>query len=192
MNMETEKQNPHFAEYVKTKRNQQANNGVFYINEIFTPDMMEYILHGIHSAQQDDNIKEIKIYINSNGGCVYSLLTLVDEIAKSNKPVRTIVLGKAFSAGAMLLLSGTEGKRQANKHSAILIHEVSSWIGYNTNTAIKDRSKWSDSLNKTLARIIKERTNMTKEDIAKYMESNRDIFITAKQALKYGIIDEII
>ena len=106
--------------------------------------------------------------------------------------IKTIALGKAYSAGCFLLLSGTKGNRFAYKHTKILVHEAGTNIYYNKNSQIQENAKHLNITNNQIKDILKDTTKMTKKDISKYMDSNKDIFITSKQALKFGIIDKIL
>jgi ATP-dependent Clp protease, protease subunit len=167
-------------------------NGVFFINSNFTDELLEYLFLDIEKAIKDKNIDKVKIYINSNGGSATTLFPLVDLIGKSEKSVETIVLGKAYSAGAFLLLSGTDGHRFAYENSDILLHEVASDGGYTKVSQAVENAKHSEIINKKIIDILKKKTKMTSNQIASYMFSNKDIFIDSKTALKYGVIDKII
>lgn len=173
-------------------REESEKEGVLIINYLFDQVMMEHTAFKLIKMAGNKAIDEIKIYINSNGGEVSALLPLIDIIDSIKKPVRTIVMGKAYSCGALLLICGHKGYREAYKNSDILIHEVASDRGYAKNSQIQHDAKYIQRLNLLLAKIIKERTKMKDAEIKKYMESNSDIFITAKDALKYGLIDKII
>lgn len=165
--------------------------GIFFINDNFTDELLEYLYLDLEKAGKDKNIKEIKIYINSNGGVVSTLFPLIDWIETCDKPVSTIVLGKAYSCGFVLLLCGTKGHRKAYNNSEILIHEVSGHA-WGKSSQVKEDSKNLERINKKIKEIIKEKSKMTAEQIDKFMDSNKDIFISAKTALRYGIIDKII
>lgn len=167
-------------------------DGILIINYLFDQVMMEHTAFKLIKMAGNKAIDEIKIYINSNGGEVSALLPLIDIIDSINKPVRTIVMGKAYSCGALLLICGHKGYREAYKNADILIHEVASDRGYAKNSQIQHDAKYIQRLNLLLAKIIKERTKMKEAEVKKYMESNSDIFITAKDALRYGLIDKII
>ncbi len=176
-------------------RNELEGKGKIILNTSFDSNTMENIFFKIQKAAEDNNIKEIQIFINSNGGNVDALMPLVDLIDsfKDKKIIKTIVLGKAFSAGAMLLLCGHKGQRFAYAHSEILIHEVASGTNkYCKNSQMQLDAKWLARTNELLADLIKQRTKMSSKDIAKFMNSNTDEFISAQQALKFGIIDKIL
>lgn len=169
---------------------ENKNKGVFFVNCEFNDELLEYLYLDIEAAIKDKNIEEIKIYINSNGGSVTTFFSLYDLLKSTDKKIITTVLGKAYSAGAMLLLSGTE--RCAYKHSSILLHEVASEFGYKKNSQMKEEAYHLEMINKQLVEIVKNNTKMKEKEISRFFESNKDIFITSSQALKFGIIDKIL
>jgi len=178
-------------ENVKTSINNKKK-GIFFINSNFTDELLEYLFLDVQNALNDNNIKEITFYINSNGGEVTTLLPLYDLIKATEKNVKTVVLGKAFSAGAMLLLSGTKGKRYAYENSVILLHEVATNFGYNKNSQTQEDAKFMNDINLRLRAMVGVNSKMTSDQLDKYFNSNKDIYITAKQALRFGIIDKIV
>jgi len=178
-------------ESISKRRKELLTKGIIIINEDFTDILYERVFFDIVQCMEDNNIPQIAIYINSHGGQVDALLPLVDIIAGSDKPIKTIVTGKAYSAGCMLLLCGHKGHRFALKHSQILMHEVASGADGKI-TQMKEDVKRVDELNKLLIDIIKKNTKMKAPEIDKFMNSNLDTFITANQALKFGIIDKIL
>lgn len=173
-------------------RQQALNRGELFLNQDFTDEMMESMLYDLNRVACDKNVDVITIFINSNGGATSALFPLVDWIERCPKPVSTVVLGKAYSAGAMLLLAGSKGYRKANKRSFILLHEVANCRGYTKASQAEEDAKHLKMQNAKMKQLIKDRTKMSKTQIALYMDSNKDISMDAKQALKYGIIDQIL
>lgn len=176
---------------IDTERNNKARAGIIVINQEFTPTLMEWVLYSLKGAEHNRLVDEVEIYINSNGGEVTALLPMIDLIDNMKKPVKTIVLGKAYSCGALLLLCGHKGKRAAYKNSEILLHEVAGGTIAKASQMVHDVVR-IQRFNQLAFQFIRERTKMTEQQIGKFMDSNQDIFITAKEALAYGIIDEII
>ena len=176
----------------KKVRQDNEKKGQLIVNTLFTDELMEYIVFKLLSFESDRNIDNIMLYINSHGGEVHSLLPIVDAIDASRKPVATVCLGYAYSAAAMLLMSGTKGYRFAMKNSRILIHEVSMYFDYQKNTQIQIDAEELKTLNEKLVEIIKSKTKMKDRDIKRYMNSNIDECMSAEQALHFGIIDKII
>ncbi len=133
--------------------------------------------------------EDIYLYINSPGGSVTSGLAIYDTMNYIKSDVRTIVIGMAASMGAFLLSSGTKGKRSALKNAEVMIHQVLGGAsGQATDIKIHAEHilKIKDKLNKILA----DNTNQNLNKIIKDCE--RDNFMSADEALDYGLIDEII
>ncbi len=134
----------------------------------------------------------IPIQIDSFGGQVYSLLGMLDAMAATKKPLATFVESKAMSCGAVLLSAGTPGLRFASKNSTILIHEVSAdSIGKNTD--LQADANEAARLNGMLLEILAKNSNKPKNFYADMIHAanNADLFITPKEAVKYGLIDKI-
>ena len=136
-----------------------------------------------------DPDKDIHLYINSPGGSVTATLAIYDTIQYIKADVRTICVGQAASGGALLLASGTKGKRMSLPHARILIHQPLGEAGGQASD-IDIQAKEILRLKDELAEILAKHTGKSKEVISK--NSDRDFFMSAEEAKKYGIIDEII
>jgi ATP-dependent Clp protease, protease subunit len=139
--------------------------------------------------EADNPEKDISIYINSPGGLTTAGFAILDTMELIKPDVSTICIGMAASFGAMLLLSGTKGKRYALPNSEIMIHQpLGGARGQATEIEISARRilKLREQLNK----MISERTGQPVEKIAR--DTDRDYFMTAEEALEYGIIDKIV
>ena len=136
-----------------------------------------------------DSAKDIDIYINSPGGSVTSGLAIYDTMNFIKCDVSTICIGMAASMGAFLLAAGTKGKRLALPHSEIMIHQPSGGAQGQCSD-IKIRADLLLRTRDTLNRILAERTGKPVEVIER--DTERDNFMTAEQALEYGLIDRII
>ncbi len=137
-------------------------------------------------AQDPD--KDICFYINSPGGCVTAGMAIFDTMNYIKCDVSTICIGMAASMGAFLLAAGTKGKRIALPNSEIMIHQpLGGAKGQATDIKIQAELilRTRDNLN----RILAENTGKTIEQVAK--DTERDNFMTAQQALEYGLIDKI-
>ena len=137
---------------------------------------------------QDPN-KDISLYINSPGGVVTAGLSIYDTMQYIKCDVSTICMGMAASMGSFLLAAGAKGKRYALPNSEIMIHQPSGGAqGQATDIMIHANhiQKTTDRLNKILA----ERTGQPLEVIAQ--DTERDNFMSAEEALEYGLIDKII
>lgn len=137
----------------------------------------------------EDNKKPIKLYINSPGGSVYDGLAIIDTMNYIEPDVETIGIGLQASMGAMLLSSGTKGKRFALPNSRIMIHQPSSGTeGKITDQEIMLRE--GVFLKKRLAEIFAKNTGKKLEQVEKDMD--RDYWMSVEEAKAYGIIDKII
>ena len=133
--------------------------------------------------------KEIKMYINSPGGSVTDGMAIYDTMQYISCPVSTIALGLAASMGAFLLAAGEKGRRFALPHTEILIHQpLGGAVGQATEIDIAARHiiKTRSVLNG----ILSERCNQSLEVIER--NTDRDNWMTAKEALDFGIIDQIV
>lgn len=139
--------------------------------------------------QSEDAKKDIFFYINSPGGSVYDALAIFDTMQYITNDVQTVGIGVQASAAAFLLSSGTKGKRFALPNATVMIHQPSSGTrGKVTDQEIDLRE--SLRIKKLLEGIMAENTGQKPEKIHDDME--RDKWLTAPEAKKYGIIDEII
>lgn len=138
-----------------------------------------------------DNIekKDIKMHINTGGGSVLAGLGMIDVMRYINSDVETINTGMAASMGAMLLSSGTKGKRASLNFSKTMIHQVSSGA---SGTVMDNRinNMESEKYNFILFKMIAENTGKDVFDILEI--ANRDKWFNSKEALEFGLIDEVI
>jgi len=134
--------------------------------------------------------EEIQIYIDSPGGSVYSGLGLLDVMDYVTPDIVTINTGLAASMAAVVLCSGAKGKRKSLKRSRTMIHQPLSYAGYAQASDLEIEAKEINSLKKELYEIISEKTGQTYDKVHK--DSDRDYWMTAQEAKKYGMIDEII
>ncbi len=133
--------------------------------------------------------KDISLYINSPGGSTSAGFAIFDTMEYISPDVRTICTGMAASFGAMLLLAGTKGKRMALPNSEIMIHQpLGGARGQATDLEIS--AKRIVKLRRHLNEIISERTGIPLEQVE--VDTDRDYFMTAEEALEYGIIDRIV
>ena len=139
--------------------------------------------------ESQDATKDISLYINSPGGSVTAGMAIFDTMRYIKCDVSTICMGLAASMGAFLLSSGAKGKRFALPHSEIMIHQpLGAAQGQATEILIRaDHIKRTRS---TLNEILAANTGRSLEEIER--DTERDNFMTAEQALEYGLIDKII
>lgn len=136
-----------------------------------------------------DPDKEISLYINSPGGSVTAGLAIYDTIQYIKCDVSTICMGMAASMGAFLLAAGAKGKRYALPNAEIMIHQPSGGA-QGQATDIQIQAERILQTKKSLNTILAERTGQPYEVICK--DTERDNFMTAQQAMEYGLIDKVI
>lgn len=136
-----------------------------------------------------DSRKDIQIYLNTPGGSVYAGLGIYDTMQYISPDVATICTGIAASMGAVLLCAGQDGKRTALKHSRVLIHQpMGGADGQASDIEITAREILK--LKKELYEVIAKHSKQDYEKIWK--DSDRDYWMTAQEALEYGMIDEVL
>jgi ATP-dependent Clp protease protease subunit len=137
----------------------------------------------------EDPKKEIKLYINSPGGSVIDGLAIIDTMNHIKNDVSTICVGIAASMGAMILSFGAKGKRYALPNSEVMIHQPLG--GYEGQASdIEIRTKHILKTKETLAKMISKNSGQPIAKVEKDMD--RDFFMTADEAKKYGIVDKVI
>lgn len=162
---------------------------------IFLSDEIDSDVCNIIKAQllylESESDEDIKIYIDSPGGSVYSGLGLLDVMDFVTPDIVTINTGLAASMGAVILCSGAKGKRRALKRSRTMIHQPMSYGGYVQQASdMEIEAKEINSLKKELYEIISDRSGQSYDRVSK--DGDRDYWMTAIDAKKYGMIDEIV
>ena len=165
------------------------NDRVVFLGEDVNAHTANLVVAQLLFLAHEDPKKDIKLYINSPGGSVYDGLAIIDTMNYISPDVQTIGIGLQASMGAMLLACGAKGKRSVLPNSRIMIHQPSSGTeGKITDQEIMLRE--GVFLKKRLAEIFAERTGKPLAQVEKDMD--RDNWMSAEEAKKYGIIDEII
>jgi ATP-dependent Clp protease protease subunit len=157
-----------------------------------TTDSANLIIAQLLFLEAEDPEKEINLYINSPGGMVTAGLAVYDTMQYIRSPITTICMGMAMSFGAVLLTAGTKGKRFALPNSRIMIHQpLISGGGINGQaTEIEIEAKEIGDTKRRLNEIIARHTGQTADKIAH--DSERNFYLSAEDAKKYGLIDEVI
>jgi len=133
--------------------------------------------------------KEISLYINSPGGSISSGMAIYDTMQFIKPNVSTLCIGMAASMGAFLLQAGAKGKRFALPNSTVMIHQpLGGFQGQASDIEI--HAKYILSLRERLYKLMSEHTGRTVEEIAR--DSERDNFLTAGEAVEYGLIDQVL
>lgn len=164
---------------------------IIFMGEDVNPTSASLVIAQLLFLESEDPDKEIFLYINSPGGSITDGMAIVDTMNYIKCPVSTICVGMAASMGAVLLACGEKGKRFALPNAEILIHQP--LIGGHgisgQATEIKIHADHMVRTREKLNKILSERTGQTLETIEK--DTERDNYMTAQEALTYGLIDGI-
>lgn len=134
--------------------------------------------------------RDITLLINSPGGMVSSGLAIYDAMRHLKCDVATVCMGRAASMGAFLLSAGTKGKRCSMENSSIMIHQALGGIQFGQAADVQIQAENLIFTKKQLDRLLARTTGKSEEEIAR--DTERDFYMTPEEAVKYGIIDEVI
>lgn len=165
------------------------NDRIIFLGEDVNAHTANLVVAQLLFLAHEDPKKDIKLYINSPGGSVYDGLAIIDTMNFVEPDVQTIGIGLQASMGAMLLSCGAKGKRFVLPNSRIMIHQPSS----GTEGKITDQEimlKEGILLKKRLAEIFAKNTGKDLKQVEKDMD--RDNWMSAEEAVEYGIVDKII
>ena len=164
---------------------------IIFLGEDVNPATSSLVVAQMLFLESEDPDKEIYLYINSPGGSITDGMAIYDTINYVKCPVSTMCIGMAASMGAVLLASGTKGKRFATPNAEIMIHQplISGGLSGQA-TEIKIHADHMVKTREKLNRILSEKTGQPLEKIN--LDTERDNFMTAEEALAYGLIDGIL
>lgn len=165
------------------------NDRIIFLGEAIDDHVANSVVAQLLHLESADSEKDISLYINSPGGSVTAGLAILDTMDFIKPDVSTICLGQAASMGAVLLSNGAKGKRYALPNSRVMIHQPSGGAqGQQTEIEIaaKEILKIRDLLNQILADNTGKPLQQIQED------TERDKFLSAQEALEYGLVDQVI
>lgn len=164
---------------------------IIFLGTPIDADVSNIITSQLLYLNSIDSESDIKLFINSPGGEIYSGLAIYDAMNFVVPQVKTYVMGLAASMASVILSSGEKGKRYSLPHSKIMIHQPMGGLSSGTQESdfkiAYEEIKWCKE---TLYTILSENTGRPADEIEK--DADRDHWLTAKEALEYGLIDEII
>ncbi len=162
---------------------------IIFLGSVVNDDVANVIIAQLLFLEADNPEKDIYLYINSPGGSVYAGLAIYDTIQFLKSDVNTICMGLAASMGSFLLAAGRKGKRSALPNSRIMLHQPSG--GSQGNAAdIEIAAREILRQQQMIREILSRHTNQPMERIAR--DSDRDFFLSAPQAVDYGLIDQVL
>ena len=163
---------------------------IIYLGTPISDDVANAVIAQLLCLQSMNPDQDISIYINSPGGSFTALTAIYDTMKFIKPDVQTVCLGQAASAAAILLAAGAKGKRLALPNSRILIHQPATEGGYGQSSDIEIQAKEILRIRSLMEEMLATDTGKTTEEISRDIE--RDKYLTAEQALEYGIIDEVL
>ncbi len=165
------------------------NDRIIFLSEEVNDTTASLIVAQLLYLENQDPDKDIQFYINSPGGSVTAGMAIYDTMQYIKCDVNTICVGMAASMGAFLLSAGTKGKRMALPNAEIMIHQPSAGTqGQITDMAI--HMKRLQTIKDRMNRILAEKTGKSLDEVTAACE--RDNFMTAEEAVAFGLIDEIV
>jgi len=162
---------------------------IIFLGEPIDDAVANTVIAQLLFLDAENNKADIKIYVNSPGGSVTSALALYDTIQHVKSDVATICLGQAASAAAVLLASGAKGKRYALPNARVMIHQVMGGVE-GQQKDIEIQAKEIFRIKNQINQILAKHTGQPVKKID--TDTDRDFWMTAEDAKKYGIIDKII
>ena len=168
-----------------------TSNRTIFLNEGFTKatsNAMSALL--LHYDNQSN--EEITVFINSNGGDVDSLSNIKTIMDMVHSPIKTVCFSKAYSAGAVILAAGTKGSRYICEHANVMIHGIIFPIGLPENGHHSDSEQYYKFLEKCNTNLLKILASCTGKPLDRIKQDcSRDFYMTAKEAIAYGMVDHI-
>ncbi|MEV5965664.1 ATP-dependent Clp protease proteolytic subunit [Kribbella sp. NPDC051952] len=163
---------------------------IIFLGTPITDEIANAVMAQLLCLQSMDSDRDISIYINSPGGSFTALTAIYDTVRYIKPDVQTVCLGQAASAAAVLLAAGTPGKRLALPNSRIIIHQPATEGTYGQSSDIEIQANEILRLRALLEKMIAEASGKSLEEVSRDIE--RDKFLTADQAIEYGLIDDVL
>ena len=161
---------------------------IIFLTDEITDQVANIVVAQLLFLEMDNPDADISLYINSPGGSITAGMAIYDTMNYIKCDVRTVCVGMAASMGAFLLMAGEKGKRLALPNSEVMIHQpLGGASGQATDVEI--RAKWLLRTKEKMTRLMSEMTGQDQEKLR--ADCERDYFMTAEEALNYGIIDQI-
>jgi ATP-dependent Clp protease protease subunit len=165
------------------------NERIIFLGTPIDDEIANLTIAELLHLESDDPDKDISIYINCPGGSVYAGLAIYDTMQFVKPAIATISVGIAMSMGALLLAAGANGKRMALPNAKILIHQL--WGGFEGQASdIEIHAREAIAVKRRMEEIIAQHSGQPLEKVSEDME--RDYFMTAAEAIEYGLIDKVL
>ena len=163
---------------------------IIFLGTPISDDIANAVMAQLLCLQSMDPERPISIYLNSPGGSFTALTAIYDTMRYIKPDIQTVCLGQAASAAAVILAAGTKGKRLALPNSRILIHQPATEGGYGQSSDLEIQAKEILRIRSLMEEML---ANDTGQEVAKVSKDiERDKFLTAQEAVEYGIVDDIL
>jgi len=162
---------------------------IIFLGDVIDDHIANIVVAQLLFLEAQDKTKDIKLYINSPGGSVTAGLAIYDTMNFIKPDVMTICVGMAASMGAVLFSSGAKGKRLILSNAEVMIHQVLGGAEGQTSDVVI-RAEHMKKLKDKLNRILAENSGQKFEKVEK--DTDRDYFMSAEEAVKYGLADKVI
>ena len=163
---------------------------IIFLGTPINDDVANAVMAQLLCLQSMDPERQISIYINSPGGSFTALTAIYDTMRYIKPDIQTVCLGQAASAAAVILAAGTKGKRLALPNSRILIHQPATEGGYGQSSDLEIQAKEILRIRSLMEQMLANDTGQTVEKVSRDIE--RDKYLTAAEAVEYGIVDDIL
>jgi len=142
---------------------------------------------------EGEELSDIQFYISTYGGSADDMMAIYDmmRITKKNRDVETIGMGKIMSAGTLLLASGTQGKRKIMKNCRVMLHAVSAGSMGSIHNLVNEMEE-IQNIQDAYIRTLCAETLLTKRQLKKMLDQKVNVYLTAEEAVEYGLADEVI
>jgi ATP-dependent Clp protease protease subunit len=165
------------------------SNVHFLVGDIIEANVTEAIKWILYANASKTN-EGITMYINSPGGDLYQAMALIDVMNSSARPIRTVGVGQVMSAAFLIFASGTKGMRFVGKNTGIMCHQYSE-VTEGKFHDLKASMQEGDRCNSRMQTIIELSTGMPAKKVKSLLLRESDVYLTAEQAVEYGIADHI-
>jgi ATP-dependent Clp protease protease subunit len=163
---------------------------IIFLGTPISDDIANAVMAQLLCLQSMDPERPISMYINSPGGSFTALTAIYDTMRYIKPDVQTVCLGQAASAAAVLLAAGTKGKRLALPNSRILIHQPATEGGYGQSSDLEIQAREILRIRSLMESMLADATGQPVEQVS--LDIERDKYLTAEQAVEYGIVDDIL
>jgi ATP-dependent Clp protease, protease subunit len=168
----------------------QLSERIVYLAGEVNEQSIAHVIATLIALANQDKSSPIKLIVSTYGGSVDEMFSLYDVMKYVPCPVHTIAIGKVMSAGVLLVAAGSKGNRLIGKSTRIMIHPISAGIE-GTMFQMENEMAETRRMQSLMEELLLDETKMTKAQLATIMKKGHDTYLTAKEAVKLGIVDAI-